>query len=343
MVEGPRIAAIVPCYNEEAAVRKVVCDLRQAVPEATVYVYDNNSTDRTAAVAAEAGAVVRTERRRGKGNVVRRAFADIDADIYILIDGDDTYDAAAAPAMIAALQDGPLDHVLGVRQQTTERSAYRPGHEAGNQAFNRLVGFLFGETVTDMLSGYRVLSRRFVKSFPALSREFEIETELTVHTMRLRVPQTEIQVGFKDRPDGSVSKLRTYHDGFRILRLIAQLLQHERPVVFYGLGAALFTVVGLILGIPLIVEFSQTGLVPRLPTAVLASSLVLIAILSLVVGLILNGVLRVREEAARLEYLRWPAVAGPESGQTADGPLPLRPSAARSETWSPPLSDSLVG
>jgi glycosyltransferase involved in cell wall biosynthesis len=310
----PEVAAIVPCYNEEAAVGKVICDLKRAVPDMKVYVYDNNSTDNTAGIAAEAGAIVRTERRRGKGNVVRRAFADIDADIYLLVDGDDTYDAAAAPAMIAALQHGPLDHVLGVRQQTAGMHAYRPRHETGNQMFNRLVGFLFGEPVTDMLSGYRVLSRRFVKSFPALSREFEIETELTVHSMRLRVPQTEVLVGFKDRPEGSVSKLRTYHDGFRILRLIAQLLQHERPVVFYGLGAALFSLLGLILGIPLVLEFSQTGLVPRLPTAVLASSLILIAILSFVVGLILNGVLRIREEAARLEYLRWPAVARSDLG-----------------------------
>jgi hypothetical protein len=255
---------------------------------------------------------VRTERRKGKGNVVRRAFADIDSDIYLLIDGDDTYDAAAAPAMIAALREGPLDHVLGVRRQAAGQGAYRRGHETGNRVFNRLVGFLFGEVVTDMLSGYRVLSRRFVKSFPALSREFEIETELTVHTMRLRVPQTEIQVGFKDRPAGSVSKLRTYHDGFRILRLIAMLVQHERPVVFYGLLSALFTILGLLFGTPLIVEFWQTGLVPRLPTAVLASSLMLIAILSFVVGLVLNGVLRAREEAARLEYLRWAAVTGPE-------------------------------
>ena len=310
----PDIAAIVPCYNEEAAVGKVICDLKRAVPDMKVYVYDNNSTDNTAGIAAEAGAIVRTERRRGKGNVVRRAFADIEADIYLLVDGDDTYDAAAAPAMIAALQHGPLDHVLGVRQQTAGMHAYRPRHETGNQMFNRLVGFLFGEPVTDMLSGYRVLSRRFVKSFPALSREFEIETELTVHSMRLRVPQTEVLVGFKDRPEGSVSKLRTYHDGFRILRLIAQLLQHERPVVFYGLGAAVFSLLGLILGIPLVWEFSQTGLVPRLPTAVLASSLILIAILSFVVGLILNGVLRIREEAARLEYLRWPAVARSDLG-----------------------------
>jgi len=313
MSSEPRIVAIVPCYNEEAAVGKVVGDLIAAVPAITVYVYDNNSTDKTAHVAAEAGAIVRTEYRKGKGNVVRRAFGDIDADIYLLIDGDDTYDAAAAPAMIAALREGPLDHVLGTRQATTENSAYRPGHETGNRAFNLLVGALFGDQVTDMLSGYRVFSRRFVKSFPALSREFEIETELTVHTMNLRVPQAEIPVGFKDRPEGSESKLRTYHDGLRILRLIGQLVQHERPVVFYGIVAAAFAVLGLILGLPVVWEFSQTGEVTRLPSAVLASSLMLIAIVSLVVGLVLNGVLRARQEAARLEYLRWeaPAWVGP--------------------------------
>ena len=309
---GPRIVAIVPCYNEEAAVSQVVYDLKKAVPDITVYVYDNNSTDRTAAVAAQAGAIVRTETRKGKGNVVRRAFADLDADIYLLVDGDDTYEAAAAPAMIDALREGPLDHVLGVRRAAAGETAYRPGHEAGNRLFNRLVGFLFGEPVSDMLSGYRVFSRRFVKSFPALSREFEIETELTVHTMRLRVPQTEIPVGFKDRPAGSESKLRTYHDGFRILRLIGLLVQHERPVLFYGLISAVFALIGLILGLPVVWEFWQTHLVPRLPTAVLASSLILIAILSFVVGIVLNGVLRAREEAARLQYLRWDAVAGPE-------------------------------
>jgi glycosyltransferase involved in cell wall biosynthesis len=302
---APRIVAIVPCYNEEAAVAKVVADLSNAVPGITVYVYDNNSTDETAFVAAKAGAVVRTERLKGKGNVVRRAFADIDADIYVLIDGDDTYDATATPTMIAALRAGPLDHVLGCRQLAAEKGAHRPGHELGNRMFNHLVGVLFGQPVTDMLSGFRVLSRRFVKSFPALSREFEIETELTVHTMNLRVPQAEIPVGFRDRPDGSESKLRTYHDGFRILRLIAQLLQHERPVVFYGLVSAVIAILGLILGIPVVWEFSQTGLVTRQPTAVLASSLMLIAIMGLVVGLILNGVLRARKEAVRLEYLRW--------------------------------------
>lgn len=300
----PTIAAIVPCHNEEVAVGTVVRDLRAALPSATVYVYDNKSTDRTAERAAEAGAVVRLESRKGKGNVVRRAFSDIDADIYLLIDGDDTYDASAAPGMIAALQQGPLDHVLGVRQDDPGNSAYRPGHAAGNLMFNRLVGGLFGEPVSDMLSGYRVFSRRFVKSFPALSREFEIETELTVHMMNLRVPTAEVPVGFKDRPAGGESKLRTYHDGFRILRLIAQLLQYERPVLFYGLISAVFAVVALVLGIPVVAEFAQTGLVPRLPTALLAASLMLIAALLFLIGVLLNGILRARQEAMRLAYLR---------------------------------------
>jgi len=307
--DNPRIGVIVPCYNEEVAIGKVITDLRTAVPAATIYVYDNGSTDATVQRAIEAGAVVRTERRRGKGNVMRRAFADVDADIYAMIDGDDTYDAAALPGMIALLQDERLDHVLGVRaavESTT--SAYRPGHESGNRMFNRLVGWLFGEPVSDMLSGYRVMSRRFVKSFPALSREFEIETELTVHCMNLRVPQAEVAVGFKDRPAGSESKLRTYHDGFRILRLVAGLFQHDRPLQFYSVIASLFLLAAVAFGIPVIVGFLQIGLV-RIPTAVLASSLVIIAMLSFVVGLVLNAVKRVREESARLAYLRYPAPA----------------------------------
>lgn len=300
----PSIVAIVPCFNEEAAVGTVVTDLRRAVPGIDVYVYDNNSSDRTAEVARAAGAIVRTERRRGKGNVVRRAFSDLDADIYLLIDGDDTYDASAAPEMIELLRSGPLDHVLGTRVDSAESSAYRPGHELGNRMFNRLVTRLFGEPITDMLSGYRVFSRRFVKSFPALSREFEIETELTVHSMNLRVPQAELPVGFKDRPAGSESKLRTYHDGLRILKLIGRLVQHERPLLLYGWLAAFLAAIGVVLGVPVIVHFAHTGLVPRFPTAFLAASLMILATLSLVVGLILNGLLYARKESARLAYLR---------------------------------------
>jgi glycosyltransferase involved in cell wall biosynthesis len=302
------IAAIVPCYNEEAAIGTVVRDLKAAVPQMDIYVYDNNSTDQTSEVAAAAGAIVRKELRPGKGNVVRRAFADIDADIYVMIDGDDTYDAAVLPEMIAALESGPLDQVLGVRvQDPSMQSAYRPGHERGNRMFNKLVGWLFGEQVSDMLSGYRVFSRRFVKSFPALSKAFEIETELTIHSMNLRVPQAEVPVGFKDRPVGSESKLRTYHDGMRIMRLIAQLVQVEKPLQFWGIVSSVCLLLGLGLGIPVVLDFARTGVVDRFPTAFLAAALVILAALALVVGVILSGVLRARQEAARLEYLRWPA------------------------------------
>ena len=289
-----RIAAIVPCYNEEAAVGTVVTDLKNAVPGIEVYVYDNNSSDRTAEVAAAAGAIVRKETRKGKGNVVRRAFADIDADVYVMIDGDDTYDAAAAPGMIDLLVRENLDHVLGCRVDDKDNSAYRPGHAQGNKMFNSLVGFLFGDTVTDMLSGYRVFSRRFVKSFPALSREFEIETELTVHSM--------------DRPAGSESKLRTFHDGFRILGLIGRLVAHERPMAFYGIFSAIFMLLALCFGAPVIWHFIQAGNVPKLPSAVLASSLVIVGVLSFVVGLLQSGNLKTRREAMRLAYLRYSSV-----------------------------------
>ena len=225
-----RVAVIVPCHNEELTVGTVVADLRASVPHADIYVYDNNSTDLTSKVAAEAGAIVRTESRKGKGNVVRRAFADIDADVYLMIDGDDTYDASAAPLLIKTLVSGPLDHVVGVRVDTNE-DGYRPGHELGNRIFNRMTSALFGEPVTDMFSGYRAFSRRYVKSFPANSEEFEIETELTIHAAALRVPQAEVPIGFKDRPEGSESKLRTFRDGFKILYLLGHLLLHERPLL----------------------------------------------------------------------------------------------------------------
>lgn len=300
--EGQSIAAIVPCYNEELSIGRVVRDLRETIPAMDVYVYDNMSTDRTADVAREAGAIVRRETSRGKGNVVRRAFADVDADIYVLIDGDDTYAVEDLPGMIDTLREGPLDHVLGVRR-AVESTAYRPGHELGNRGFNLLVSRVFGSSVSDMLSGYRVFSRRFVKSFPALSREFEIETELTVHAMSLRVPQAEYPVGFQDRAAGSESKLRTYHDGFRILSLIIGLARHERPLFFYGLVGTLLSIVALVLGLPLVVEFFSTGLVPRFPTAVLAVGVMVVAFLSWTIGLILDGVLKSRREFSRLNYL----------------------------------------
>ncbi|MDU0967588.1 MAG: glycosyltransferase [Actinomycetaceae bacterium] len=305
---GYSIAAIVPAYNEEQTIARVVRDLKEAVPGITVYVYNNNSTDRTEEEACAAGAEVRFVARKGKGNVVRTAFADIDADIYVMIDGDDTYDASCAGDLIQRLISENLDHVLGCRLDDPNASAYRPGHAQGNRMFNRLVGYLFGEPVTDMLSGYRVFSRRFVKSFPALAREFEIETELTVHSMALRVPQTEVLVGFRDRPEGSESKLNTYRDGMAILGLITKLFVAERPGLFFGIGSAIIMLIALITGVPVVVHFFQTGLVPRLPTAVLAASLVLLAVLLGMLGVIMSGILRARREASRMAYLRYPAV-----------------------------------
>ncbi|GAA1497715.1 glycosyltransferase family 2 protein [Paeniglutamicibacter kerguelensis] len=269
-----------------------------------VYVYDNNSSDETVRVAREAGAIVRSESRKGKGNVIRRAFADIDADIYVTIDGDDTYEAADLPRMIGTLLSGPYDHVLGVRKDSSETGSYRPGHEMGNRMFNRLVSFLFHSQVSDMLSGYRVFSRRFVKSFPAISKEFEIETELTVHMMALRLPQVEEKVGFRDRPAGSESKLNTYSDGLKILNVIFQLVRNERPNLFHGVVTILACALSLILGLPVVFEFFETGLVPRLPTAILSAALMGMAVLVSSVGVLLSGVRRARREAARLAYLR---------------------------------------
>jgi glycosyltransferase involved in cell wall biosynthesis len=312
-----RIAAIVPCYNEEAAVGKVVQDLRAAVPTMEIYVYDNGSTDATQERAREAGAIVRVEPDKGKGNVVRRAFGDLEADVYLLIDGDDTYDAAASRAMIQTLLDGPYDHVLGVRTLGDEAAdAYRPGHERGNRILNKIVGWSFGTNVGDMLSGFRVFSRRFVKSFPAVSREFEIETELTVHTLALRVPQTTVPIGFKDRPPGSESKLRTYRDGSRILRLILNLVRHERPVAFYGTVGAGLVLTALILAIPVVIEFAQTGLVERFPTLFFAFTLLLAGCLMLAAGLVLDGIRKSRREQARLTYLQYAAVPATRSAMT---------------------------
>jgi hypothetical protein len=304
-----RIAAIVPCHNEEAAVGQVVRDLRAAVPTMDIYVYDNCSTDSTRQRAREAGAVVRAEDLKGKGNVVRRAFGDLEADVYLLIDGDDTYDAAASTTMIQTLLDGPYDHVLGVRTPVIDPdAAYRPGHERGNRVLNGIVGWAFGTNVGDMLSGYRVFSRRFVKSFPAVSREFEIETELTVHSLALRTPQASVPVGFKDRPEGSESKLRTYRDGSRILKLIINLVRHERPVAFYGLLGAAILAAAIVLAVPVIIEFAQTGLVDRFPTLFLAFTLLLAGCLMLAAGLVLDGIRKSRHEQARLAYLQYPAV-----------------------------------
>ncbi|WP_427895644.1 glycosyltransferase [Kribbella sp. GL6] len=300
------IAVIVPCYNEAAAVRKVVTELRDSLPTARIYVYDNNSTDGTGAIAAEAGAIVRRVTRKGKGNVVRRAFADVEADVYVLIDGDDTYDAARAAELVEVLLTGPYDHVVGVRRHSNE-AAYRPGHTLGNRMLTGAVGTLFGRDITDMLSGYRAFSRRYVKSFPALSQEFEIETELTIHSLHLRVPVAEVEVGYKERPEGGESKLRTYRDGVRILRWILHLARLERPTLFHGVLAVVSGLLALVLGVPVVLEYLDTGLVPRFPTAILASSIGLIAILLVVLGYLLDAIGRNRQEAARLSYLKHPA------------------------------------
>lgn len=319
---APRIAVLVPCYNEAVAIPKVVADFRAALPGAAIYVYDNNSSDGTVAAARAAGAVVRTETLQGKGNVVRRMFADVEADIYVLVDGDDTYDADAAPGMVAALVDGGLDMVNGARQTEIE-AAYRPGHRFGNAMLTGVVRAIFGDRIRDMLSGYRVFSRRFVKSFPALSSGFETETEFTIHALELRMPVGEVAVAYRDRPAGSASKLRTYSDGVRILRTILVLVKEERPLQFFALSGAALLVLGLLLAIPVVRDYLATGLVPRLPTAVLSTGVVLLSFLSFVCGLVLDSVARGRREIKRLAYLAIPALGALSDRANLPGAGPL--------------------
>ncbi|CAP57313.1 glycosyltransferase [Gluconacetobacter diazotrophicus] len=307
-VDECRIAVLVPCHNEELAIAQVVHDFRTALPGAVIYVYDNNSTDRTVDVAAAAGAVVRTERLQGKGYVVRRMFADIEADFYVMVDGDATYDAAAAPAMLAMARDEGLDMVNGARV-TDREAAYRRGHVLGNKVLTGLVTAVFGHRLSDMLSGYRVFSRRFVKSFPALSAGFETETELTVHALELSMPIGEVATQYVERPEGTVSKLRTYRDGIRILRTIVNLVKQERPLQFFVTLGALLFLLGLGTGVPVVLEFLRTGLVPRLPTAVLATGCMMLAGLALTCGLILDSVTLARREVKRLAYLALPPPA----------------------------------
>ena len=306
----PRIAVLLPCYNEEAAIAQTVAGFRAALPDATIYVYDNNSRDRTIEVARSAGAVVRSERIQGKGNVVRRMFADIDADIYVMADGDATYDAASAPALVAKVIDEQLDMVVGSRI-TQSDAAYRRGHQFGNALLTGMLARLFGRSFTDILSGYRVFSRRFVKSFPVLSAGFEIETEISVHALELKMPVAEIETPYFARPEGSVSKLNTYGDGFRILRTIMTLYRIERPVLYFGAIGGVLALAAFILAVPLAVTYAQTGLVPRLPTAVLVTGLTILAALNGFTGLILDTVVRGRREVRRLAYLAYPAPGGP--------------------------------
>jgi glycosyltransferase involved in cell wall biosynthesis len=298
---NPKVAVLIPCYNEEIAIADVIAGFRAHLPEAVIFVYDNASTDRTVEVAKRAGATVRAEHLRGKGNVVRRMFADVEADVYVLVDGDNTYDAASAPMLIEALLNESLDLVNAARVDQV-KDAYRRGHRFGNWLLTTTVARLFGKRFSDMLSGYRVMSRRFVKSFPALSSGFEIETELTVHALQLRVPIVEIQTPYRERPPGSVSKLRTFSDGARILRTIASLVKEEMPMSFFGYIGLLLALVSVVLAIPIFDEFLKTHTVPRFPTAILATGLMILASLSIVCGLILSTVTRGRIELKRLHY-----------------------------------------
>src|SRR5580692_11037866 len=300
-----RIAVLVPCFNEEAAVGTVVADFRKALPSADIFVYDNNSKDRTAAVAREAGAQVRSEHRQGKGHVVRRMFADVDADIYVLVDGDATYDAASAPRMIDRLLSDHLDMVVGLRVDRAE-AAYRHGHRTGNRMLTSFLSSVFGQAFKDILSGYRVFSRRFVKSFPVLSDGFEIETELSVHALELALPVAEIETPYYARPAGSFSKLNTWRDGFRILGTILKLYRSEKPLRFFSAVGIFLMLVSVGLAIPVIVTYLEQGLVPRLPTAVLSMGLMIMAVLALSSGLVLDTVTRGRREMKLLAYLSQP-------------------------------------
>ncbi|MFZ1986844.1 MAG: glycosyltransferase family 2 protein [Desulfatitalea sp.] len=315
-ISNYRVAVILPCYNEEAAIAQAVSDFRAALPGAVIYVYDNNSTDSTVALARQAGAIVRRESHQGKGQVVRRMFADVEADVYVLADGDDTYDAASAGALIEKLVEEGLDMVVGSRLTSYEGQAFRRGHRFGNDLLTGCLGLFFGRTFSDILSGYRVLSRRFVKSFPALATGFETEIELTVHALELRMPSAEVVTPYKARPAGSASKLRTYRDGWRILMEIFKLFKEERPLAFFSIIAVVLALAALILAYPIFVTYLATGLVPRFPTAILSTGLMILSSLNFGCGLILETVTRGRCEMKRLIYLSLPAL---------DSPLETRP------------------
>lgn len=308
LYRGHRMALIIPCYNEEAAIEDVIKGFRAAMPAMDIYVFDNNSSDRTAEKAAQAGAKVIHVAWRGKGNVVRRMFADVDADVYVMVDGDATYDASAVGLLVDKLIDEALDMVVGSRktEQVVAGAAYRRGHQWGNQLLTQSVVRIFGGNFTDMLSGYRAFSRRYAKSFPAMSQGFETETELTVHALELRLPYGEVQTAYGARPEGSVSKLSTYRDGWRILKTIGKLYISERPLAFFGISAAIIALLSVLISVPLLIEYVQDGVVPRFPTAILSASMIVCALMSLVCGLILDTVTRGRQEVKRLAYLNIP-------------------------------------
>lgn len=323
-----RVAVLIPCYNEEATIESVVRDFSAALPDAAIYVYDNNSTDRTTTVAERAGAVVRQERLHGKGNVVCRMFADIDADVYVLVDGDDTYDSASAPRMVERLLAERLDMLSGVRL-ALDSSAYRPGHQFGNRMLSGIVAKCFGNRCSDILSGYRIFSRRFVKSFPAQASGFEIESALTIHALELHMPIADLQTPYKTRPQGSASKLHTVRDGVRILWMILRLVEEERPLQLFGMFSLLFAVTSLILAYPILVTYLETGLVPRFPTAILSASLMVLAFLSAASGLIIDMITVGRREVKRLAYLAQPAPGAAEAPAVGAATGSERPASLR--------------
>ncbi|MGH9076823.1 MAG: glycosyltransferase family 2 protein [Acidimicrobiales bacterium] len=321
---GARVAVLVPCHNEEASIARVVTDFAAALPTADIFVYDNASSDDTFGCAVSAGAVVYREPRPGKGRVVRRMFADVDADVYVIVDGDSTYDAAAAPQMIELLRRNRLDMVVGARHPVVgDSGVYRKGHSTGNAAFSRAMRALLGGGFTDIFSGYRVMSRRFVKSFPVQSTGFEIETELSAHAVEVNAACAEVSTAYGSRGGDSASKLRTYRDGTRILLTLLRLFEAMRPLQFFGICFTLLTAVALVLGVPVIGEYARSGLVLRFPTAILAVSVQVIAFLCLASGVILKSVRRSRQEARLLAYLHYPAPPGPDPGPpVADGSRP---------------------
>ena len=302
---APRIAVLLPCYNEEVAIGQLVTALKNALPRVPIYVYDNNSTDRTSEIARAAGAIVKFEPQKGKGNVVRRMFADIDADIYLMMDGDMTYDVSRANDLIAKLQDETLDMVVG-RRITNDPNAYRAGHRWGNHALTGTLKFIFGQKFEDILSGYRVFSRRFVKSFPTLSKGFEIETEMSIHALELGLPVSEVDTDYFARPEGSFSKLNTYRDGLRILWTIMNLFRTEKPLIFFSLVSFLLTTLALIIFYPIWLDFERTGLVARVPSTILCVGLMISAVFSLFTGFILDSTSRLIKETRRLHYLNMP-------------------------------------
>lgn len=299
-----KVAVLIPCYNEELTIAKVVKDCKKYLPEAEIVVCDNNSTDKTAETAKKAGAKVMFEGRQGKGNAVRRMFADIDADVYVMTDGDGTYDIKAIPNLIKILQDEKSDMVVGVRKET-EDACYRSGHRGGNKVLTKIVELVLEYKLRDMLSGLRVFSKRFVKTFPAESKGFEIETELTIFALSRRLPIKEIDTNYFSRPEGSFSKLSTYKDGIRILKTIVFLIKEECPMMFFGMISLFLFLIGLGLGIPVVIEYLNTGLVPRFPTAILASSLMICSFISLLMGIVLESVDKVKKEIGRANYLKY--------------------------------------